>query len=132
MADHLRTELVLEALDMAPEQRNSEETIHYSSRRLPLGIDEDAGVRPSMGSVGDCFDNAMCESFFATIECELIEGESFADRSEARRAVFDFVEGFYNPRRLHSALDYQSPVNCEQEYFREQPVPSERLPPVAA
>ena len=81
-----------------------------------------------MGSVGDCFD-AMCESFFATIECELIEGESFADRSEARRAVFDFVEVFYNPRRLHSALDYQSPVNCEQEYFREQPVPSERLPP---
>ena len=85
-----------------------------------------------MGSVGDCFDNAMCESFFATIECELIEGESFTDRSEARRAVFDFVDGFYNPRRLHSALDYQSPVNCEQEYFREQPVPSERLPPVVA
>jgi putative transposase len=85
-----------------------------------------------MGSVGDCFDNAMCESFFATLECELIERESFADRSEARLSVFDFVEGFYNPRRLHSALDYQSPVNCEKEYFQEQPLPSERPPPVAA
>ena len=138
MADHLRTEFVLEALDMAAEQRNPDGTIHHSDQgcqytALAFGKRcKNAGVRPSMGSVGDCFDNAMCESFFATLECELIERESFADRSEARRAVFDFVEGFYNPRRLHSALDYQSPVNCEKEYFREQPLPSERLPPVAA
>jgi len=135
---HLRTELVLEALDMVSEQRNSKETIHHSDRgsqytALAFGQRcKDAGVRPSMGSVGDCFDNAMCESFFATLECELIERESFADRSEARRAVFDFVEGFYTPHRLHSALDYKSPVDYEKEYFREQPLPSERLPPVAA
>ena len=70
-----------------------------------------------MGSVGDCYDNALCESFFATLECELIERESFSDRPEARLAVFDYVEGFYNPKRLHSALEYQSPMNYEQEYF---------------
>jgi putative transposase len=57
-----------------------------------------------MGSVGDCYDNTMCESFFATLECELIEREMFSDRSEARLAVFDYVEGFYNPKKLHSAL----------------------------
>ena len=96
------------------QHRVREEMIYHSDRgslceALAFGQRcKGAGVRPSMGSVGDCFDNAMCESFFATIECELIEGESFADRSEARRAVFDFVEGFYNPRRLHSALDFQS------------------------
>jgi len=138
MADHLRTELVLDALDMASEQRNPEETIHHSDRgslceALAFGQRcKDAGVRPSMGSVGDCFDNAMCESFFATLECELIERVSYTTRLEARLGVFDFVEGFYNPRRLHSALDYQSPVDYEKEYFREQPLPSERLPPVAA
>jgi putative transposase len=85
-----------------------------------------------MGSVGDCYDNAMCESFFATLECELIERETYATRPEARLAVFDFVEGWYNPHRLHSALDYRSPSDYEKEYFQEQPLPSERLPPVAA
>jgi len=138
MAGHLRTELVLDALDMASRQRNSEETIHHSDQGSPCEAlasgqrCKDEGVRPSMGSVGNCYDNAMCESFFATLECELIERELFATRSEARLSVFDFVEGFYNPDRLHSALDYQTPVNCEKEYFREQPLPSERLPPVAA
>ena len=92
---------------------------------------KDAGVRPSMGSVGDCYVGAMCESFFATLECELIEREMFFGRSEARLAVFDYVEGFYNSHRLHSALDYQSPVTYEKEYFREQPLPSERPSPVA-
>ena len=73
-----------------------------------------------------------CESFFASLECELIERESYTTRSEARLSVFDFVEGVYNPHRLHSALDYQSPVNYEKEYFQEQPLPSECLPSVAA
>ena len=138
MADHLRTELVLEALDMASQQRNSEETIHHSdqgSQYAALAFGQrckDAGVRPSMGSVGDCYDNAMCESFFATLECELIERETFPTRSEARLAVFDFVEGWYNPHRLHSALDYRSPADYEKEYFREQPLSSERPSPVAA
>jgi putative transposase len=123
MATHLRTELVLEALDMASKQRDPDETVHHSDQgcqytAIAFGQRcKEAGVRPSMGSVGDCYDNAMCESFFATLECELIEREAFSNRSEARLAVFDYVEGFYNPKRLHSALDYQSPMNYEQEYF---------------
>jgi putative transposase len=138
MASHLRTELVLEALDMAAEQRSPEETIHHSdqgSQYAALAFGQrckDEGVRPSMGSVGDCYDNAMCESFFATLECELIERNSFTTRSEARLGVFDFVEGWYNPHRLHSALDYESPSDYEKEYFREQPLPSERPSPIAA
>ena len=75
----------------------------------------EAGVRPSMGSVGDAYDNAMCESFFATLECELLERRRFASQAQARMAVFDFIEGFYNPVRLHSALGYRSPVCYERE-----------------
>jgi putative transposase len=71
-----------------------------------------------MGSVGDCYDNAMCESFFATLECELIERESFSDRLEARLSVFTLIEGWYNPHRLHSALDYQSPTAYEEEHLQ--------------
>jgi Integrase core domain len=60
-------------------------------------------VRPSMGSVGDCFDNAMCESFFATLECELLDRRHFRTQVEARMTVFKFIEGWYNPHRRHSA-----------------------------
>ena len=74
------------------------------------------GVRPSMGSVGDCFDNALCESFFATLECELIERRRFANRVEAKMAIFRFIESWYNPRRRHSALGYKSPVNFEAKH----------------
>jgi putative transposase len=77
---------------------------------------EQAGVQPSMGSVGDCFDNAMCESFFATLECELLNRQSFKTQVEARTAVFDFIEGWYNPHRRHSALDYLSPINYERSH----------------
>ena len=63
-------------------------------------------MRPSMGSVGDAYDNAMCESFFATLECELLDRHRFPTPAEARMAVFDFIEGWYNPHRRHSALDY--------------------------
>ena len=73
-------------------------------------------MRPSMGSVGDCFDNAMAESFFATLECELLERRSFTTQAEARMAVFDFIEGWYNPHRRHSALGYQSPIDYERHY----------------
>jgi len=69
-----------------------------------------------MGSVGDAYDNAMCESFFATLECELIDRRRFQSQAEARMAVFDFIEGFYNPRRRHSALDYASPVEYERKF----------------
>ncbi len=74
----------------------------------------EAGVRPSMGSVGDCFDNAMCESFFATLECELLDRRPFRTQAEARLAVFDFIEGWYNPNRRHSGLGYLSPLEFEK------------------
>jgi len=67
-----------------------------------------------MGTVGDCFDNAMCESFFASLECELLWQNSFRSRQEARLAVFDFIEGWYNTQRRHSALDYMSPLAYER------------------
>ena len=122
MANQLRTQLVLDALDMALWQRRPDGVIHHSDRiavhlarlrqampgRLP-------GVRPSTGSVGDCYDNAMCESFFATLECELLERRRFLrSHAEARMAVFEFIEGWYNPRRRHSAIGYLSPVNYER------------------
>ena len=124
MATHLRTELVLDAFNMAVTQRRPANVIHHSDqgcqytsltfgRRCAL-----MGVRPSMGSVGDAYDNAMCESFFATLECELLDRHRFPTQAEARLAVFEYLEGWYNPHRRHSALDYRSPVN----YERSQPV----------
>ena len=77
---------------------------------------KEAGVRPSTGSVGDAYDNAMCESFFATLECELIDRRRFRSHSEARMAVFQFIEGFYNPSRRHSALGYLSPIEYERKH----------------
>ena len=74
----------------------------------------EAGVRPSMGSVGDCFDNAMCESFNATLECELFAQRRFKTQAEASLAIFDFIEGWYKPRRRHPALGYLSPNNFER------------------
>ena len=120
MATHLRTELVLAALNMALEQRRPEGVIHHSDQgtqytAIGFGLRcREAGVRPSMGSVGDCFDNALCESFFATLECELLDRRSFRTQAEARMAVFEFLEGWYNPRRRHSALGYLSPVEFEK------------------
>jgi putative transposase len=120
METYLRTELVLKALDMALGQRRPVGVIHHSDQgsqytSLAFGQRcEQAGVRPSMGSVGDCFDNAMCESFFATLECELLDRRHFKTQVEARMAVFDFIEGWYNPHRRHSALDYRSPIDYER------------------
>ncbi len=71
-------------------------------------------MRPSMRSVGDAYDNAMCESFFATLECELLDRRKFQTKAEARMAVVQFIEGWYNPARRHSALGYQSPINYER------------------
>ena len=120
MANHLRTQLVLDALNMALHQRQPTNVIHHSDQgtqytSISFGRRcKQAGVRPSMGSVGDCFDNAMCESFFATLECELIDRTTFRTHAEARMAIFEFIEGWYNPRRLHSALGYLSPVEYER------------------
>ena len=76
----------------------------------------EAGVRPSMGSVGDAYDNAMCESFFATLECELLARHRFRTPAEAQSTVFAFIEGWYNPRRRHSSIGYRSPVDYERQY----------------
>src|SRR5271155_3784763 len=122
METHLRTELVLAALNMALGQRRPAAVIHHSdqgSQYTSLAFGQrcrDAGVRPSMGSIGDCFDNAMCESFFATLECELLDRCRFKTQVEARMAIFDFIEGWYNPHRRHSALAYHSPIEYEQVY----------------
>ena len=114
MADHLRTERVLDALNMAATQRRPEAVIHHcdpGTQYTSLAFGKrcrEMGVRPSTGSVGDCYDNAMAESFFATLECELIDRKSLRTRAEAKMALFDFIEGWYNPRRRHSALGYLS------------------------
>ncbi len=69
-----------------------------------------------MGSVGDCYDNAMAESFFATLECELLDRRRFRSQAEAQIAIFDFIEGFYNPSRRHSSLGYLSPNEFERQH----------------
>lgn len=131
LATHLRTELVLSALDMALGQRRPQAVIHHSDQgtqytSIAFGLRcREAGVRPSMGSVGDAYDNAMCESFFATLECELLERRRFKTQVEAQMAVFDFIEGWYNPHRRHSALDYRSPIEFEHTFAR---LPSVAVP----
>ena len=87
-----------------------------STPPLPSAYAAKAGVRPSMGSVGDAYDNALCESFSATLECELIEQERFQNQAEARMAIFDFIEGWYNPHRRHSALGQMSPLTYEKQH----------------
>jgi putative transposase len=119
MANHLRAELVLGALEMAIGQRRPGDVIHHSDQAsqytsLAFGARcNEAGVRPLMGSVGDAYDNAMCGSFFATLECELLDRRRFASQAEARMACFGFIERWYNPVRLHSALGYRSPMAYE-------------------
>jgi putative transposase len=120
METHLRTELVMAALDMAVDQRRPRQVIHHSDQgcqytSVAFGLRcRTAGVRPSMGSLGDCYDNALCESFFATLECELLDRVTLHTPAEARRIVFEFIEGWYNPTRRHSALDYESPISFER------------------
>ena len=128
MAAHLRAELVLAALDMALQHRRpAAGVIHHSdhgSQYTAHAFQErcrQAGIRSSMGSVGDCYDNAMAESFFATLECELLSRSSFPTHAEARSALFDFIEVFYNRQRRHSALGSLSPEGFERR-ITETPV----------
>lgn len=122
MATHLRTELVLSALEMTLWRRRPQGVIHHSDQgcqytSIAFGQRcREAGVRPSTGSVGNCFDNALCESFFATLECECLDRQRFKTQREGRMAVFDFIEGFYNPIRRHSGLGHLSPVNYERKH----------------
>jgi putative transposase len=123
MEDHLRTELVVAALQMAYRQRHPNEVIHHSDHGCQYTSVEfgkrcgEWNVRPSMGSVGDCFDNAMAESFFASLECECLEKHRFKTKADAERAIFQYIEGFYNPHRLHSSLGYVSPINFERQFM---------------
>ena len=122
MKTHLKTDFVLDALNMALQQRRPDEVIHHSDQgtqytSIAFGLRcKEARVRPSMGSVGDAYDNAMCESFFATLETELIQRKSFRNQAEARMAVFDFIEAWYNPHRRHSSLGQMSPLNFERKH----------------
>lgn len=123
MAPHMRAQLVLDALEMALWNRQPQPgLIHHSdhgSQYTSLAFGQRcrrAEIVPSRGTVGDCYDNAMAESFFASLECELIDRTRWRTQSEARMAVFDYIETFYNPRRRHSALAYLSPQEFERRH----------------
>ena len=122
IGETLHADLVLAALNMALQQRRASGVIHHSDQgsqytSLEFGRRcKEMKVRPSMGSVGDAYDNAMAESFFASLECELLNRRSFKSKAEARTALFTYIEGWYNPRRRHSALGQISPLNYERKY----------------
>lgn len=121
----MKTRLVLDALNMAVQQRHPINVIHHSDQgsqytSIAFGARcVEAGVQPSMGSVGDAYDNAMCESFFSTYEAEVIERETFKTKLQAENAAFEFIEGWYNPKRRHSALGMLSPMKYEENYHAE-------------
>jgi putative transposase len=123
MGERMTVDLVLSALNMALHTRRPESVIHHSDQgsqytSIAFGSRcREMGVRPSMGTVGDAYDNAMAESFFASLECELINRRSWKSQAEARTALFIWIEGWYNPRRRHSALQYLSPINFERKHI---------------
>lgn len=122
MADHMRTELVDSALRMAIHTRRPEGVVHHSDQgsqytSVAFGLTcHEHDVVPSMGSVGDCYDNAMAESFFATLKTERVHRRSYQTRQQAIDDVFAWIEGWYNTRRRHSALDYLSPAAYEGKH----------------
>ena len=136
IGEQMTAELVLAALNMALQQRKPDPkgqgVIHHSDQgsqytSIAFGQRcEKMGVRPSMGTVGDAYDNAMAESFFATLECELIDRRSWPTKTEARLALFSYIEGWYNPRRRHSALGQMSPANFERKYIDHKHAPAPR------
>jgi putative transposase len=126
MAPHMRSELVIAALEMAMRRRRPPKgTIHHSDHGgqfigLLFGQTcHDAGIAQSMGAVGSCFDNAVAETFFATLTKELLLHHApqggWPTRAELRSAIFEYIEGFYNPTRLHSTLGMRSPVEFEAD-----------------
>ena len=119
-ADHLRTDLIVEALNNAVTQRRPEPGVIFHSDRgcqytsAHFGaLADDLGVRLSVGRKGQCWDNAVAESFFATIKAELIDRRGWPTRIAAYKAIFGYIEGWYNTRRLHSSLGYLSPNTYE-------------------
>ena len=120
MADHMRTELVTDALQMALAHRRPAPGLIWHSDQgsqfVSLAFGQQAraaGIAQSMGSRGDCFDNAVAESFFATLKKELIHGRSWPSKAELRTEVFEYIEVFFNRRRRHSTLGFLSPEQFE-------------------
>ena len=137
MRSDMQAELVLDALEMAiGRRRPGAGLVHHSDQgsqyvallcgRRP----REAGIAQSMGSKGDCYDNAVCESFHATLEKELLRRRCFRTRQEARTAIFDWIEGWYNRERRHSRLGYRSPERFERDHERSDdcaPDPDEEI-----
>ena len=122
MADHMRAELVTDALQMALAQRRPAPGLIWHSDQgsqfVSLAFGQQAraaGIAQSMGSRGDCFDNAVAESFFATLKKELIHGRSWPSKAELRTEVFEYIELFFNRRRRHSTLGFLSPAQFEDK-----------------
>jgi putative transposase len=126
MESHLRTELVVDALEMAVWRRkpapglihHSDQGVHYTSLCFAKRL-EQVGIVPSMGRVGSALDNAISESFVASLKSELVSRVRFPSRQAAKTAIFEYLEAFYNTRRLHSSLGYKSPVDFEEGRMRE-------------
>jgi transposase InsO family protein len=122
MADHLRAGLVIDALAMAIHRRRpAAGLLHHSDRGVQYacedyrGLLEASGIVVSMSGKGNCWDNAVMESFFATLKKELIHHAEYADHEEAKRSIFEYIEVFYNRQRLHSTLGYRSPEAFEAD-----------------
>lgn len=126
MTNHLRAELVVDALEMAIWRRkpaaglihHSDQGVQYTSLSLGKRLEE-AGIVASMGSVGSAYDNAMAESFVATLKSELLGEHRWPTRACTRTAIFEYLESFYNRKRLHSALGYKSPVDYEEATMKQ-------------
>jgi putative transposase len=122
MRDTLHSTVVVDALDMAAMQRRPHEVIHHSDQGSQYSAYaygqrcQTLGVRPSMGSRGDAYDNAMAESFFSTLECECLAKHRFSSHMEARLILFRYIEGWYNPHRRRSALGHRSPMAFETQH----------------
>ena len=127
MATHLRTELVVDALQMAIARRkpapglvhHSDRGVQYTSLSFGKRLKEE-GLVPSMGRVGSAYDNALAQSFVATLKTELLYRSSWPTRQVARTAIFEYIEGFYNTRRRHSALGHLSPAEFEEARLGEE------------
>jgi transposase InsO family protein len=126
MENHLRTELVVDALRMAVWRRkpapglvhHSDQGVQYTSLSFSERLKE-VGITPSMGTTGSALDNAMAESFVSTLKVELVSRMDFPTRQAAKTAVFEYLETFYNTRRLHSSLGYRSPADFEEDKMEE-------------
>jgi putative transposase len=134
MAEHMRVELVVGALEMAVARRRPDpgEVVHHSDHgsqytAVMFGERcEQVGIDISMGSIGDCYDNAVCESFHSTLKRECVKRRSWPTRDELRTATFEYIEGFYNTRRRHSTIAYYSPADHEAVYYSQQLVDADQ------